>query len=182
MVSRTVFLGLGSNQGDRAALIGRACSELASFLSGFRSSSLYETAPMYMIDQPLFLNCVVTGQAVLDPFALLAEIHRIEDKMGRDRQAAGWKGPRPIDVDILLYGDWTLRTDHLTVPHPLMTERKFVLVPLLELEPDICEPGSKRPYHALLAALGEQGIYYYSLNRYSRFHGEADGGTGEVSP
>lgn len=158
----TVYLGIGSNLGDREANIRKASVELGSFLRDSRRSKLYETLPRYRTNQPNFLNCVITGRTPLSPLELLSEIHRIETLAGRDRQSAGWMGPRPIDVDILLFGNVVLSTEELTIPHPRLIERKFALVPLLELDPLLKAPESGKLYADYLASLEPQGIYSYA--------------------
>jgi 2-amino-4-hydroxy-6-hydroxymethyldihydropteridine diphosphokinase len=160
----TVFLGVGSNVGDREACIRRAAGALSDSFSGFAVSRLYETLPRYNEDQPKFLNCVFAGTTHLSPNELLARIHDVESAEGRDRVSAGWMGPRTIDIDILLFGKRRIDTPELKVPHPRMKERKFVLVPLLELDPSLREPGSAEAYFDILDRLEPQGIYYYALN------------------
>ena len=103
-----------------------------------RVSSFYETEPVDYLYQPWFLNCVVEGEADEDPFALLRELSGIEAWLGSRREFP--KGPRLLDIDILLYGDQTIHTPELQVPHPRMLERKFVLVPLAEIAPGVSHP------------------------------------------
>ncbi len=154
----TVYLGLGSNTGDRRALIDEAVRQIGDILQELRKASLYETAPMEVLDQPRFLNTVVSGSTRLDPYELLERTQRIETSLGRDRSRERRKGPRSLDIDILLYGDLRMSGETLTIPHPSMTERGFVLVPLLELEPDLREPGSGTRYASFLDRLGPQDI------------------------
>jgi 2-amino-4-hydroxy-6-hydroxymethyldihydropteridine diphosphokinase/dihydroneopterin aldolase len=134
----TVFLSLGSNMGDRKANIEKALESLKRDprIQAVKTSSYYETSPMYVEDQPDFYNAAVMLKTGLDPFSLLGLIKGIEHDMGRK---AGQKrhGPRPIDIDILYYGDRTIKSDILEIPHPLIKERKFVLMPLGEIAPDI---------------------------------------------
>ncbi|MCQ2604507.1 MAG: 2-amino-4-hydroxy-6-hydroxymethyldihydropteridine diphosphokinase [Spirochaetia bacterium] len=146
-----VFLGVGSNMGCRQEHIRTAFRRLRSFFPAISSSSLYETAPMYRLDQPDFLNCVFRLETDMAPMKLLELIHRLEDESGRDRQAAGYKGPRPLDIDILLYGDMVSDDPVLTLPHPGMKERAFVLVPLLEIAPDSRDPVSGDKYSNFLS-------------------------------
>lgn len=136
-----IFLALGSNQGDRWANLREAVDELATFMVVDRLSRVYETAPAYVTDQPPFLNMVLSGSTSLDPFALLRRLKEIEQRIGR---TAGRRyGPRPIDVDILLYGTIKVDEPDLQIPHARMTERPFVLQPLSELAPDLLLPGAQ---------------------------------------
>jgi 2-amino-4-hydroxy-6-hydroxymethyldihydropteridine diphosphokinase len=155
-VTRTAYLGLGSNVGDREAHL-RAAVELL----GERGveveavSSLYATEPVgEILDQPDFLNAVVRGRTGLEPEALLDACKAIEVERGR---AFGGPrhGPRPLDVDLLLLGDLELETQRLTLPHREVASRRFVLVPLLELEPELALPNGTRLSEAL-AGLGER--------------------------
>jgi 2-amino-4-hydroxy-6-hydroxymethyldihydropteridine diphosphokinase len=149
------FLGLGSNQGDRAGMLAQARTLLAGAdLVLLRASHLYESAPWGVSHQPCFLNQVLEVRTVLSPQALLDRCHAVEARLGRVR-AARW-GPRTIDVDMLLYADVTISATNLTVPHPHLRERAFVLVPLLELAPDLRLPTGERVAH-LLAALPDRG-------------------------
>ncbi len=132
---RRAYLGLGSNLGDRLANLSTAVELLKAHpeVRIIRASSLYETAPVGYLDQPWFLNAVVECQTTLDPRELLEVCLEVERTMGRVRRIK-W-GPRNIDIDLLLYEDQTLSEDGLEVPHPRMTERLFVLLPLEELYP-----------------------------------------------
>jgi 2-amino-4-hydroxy-6-hydroxymethyldihydropteridine diphosphokinase len=103
-----------------------------------RQSSLYETEPVDYLAQAWFLNCVVEGQTVLPSVSLLHELRAIESRMGSSKPFA--KGPRLLDMDLLLYGNETILTPELQVPHPRMTERRFVLVPLAEIAPQMKHP------------------------------------------
>lgn len=135
----TIYLALGSNLGDRRANIAAAVARLAPDVAVERASSLYETEPAYLLDQPRFLNAALRGRTALAPEALLALLKRIERELGRE--AGVRNGPRVIDLDILLYGDLVLDSEALTIPHPRMAERPFVLVPLAEIAPDLTPPG-----------------------------------------
>lgn len=139
-----VYLGLGSNLGDRAANLARAIQLLdaRTELSLTQASSVYETAPWGEPRQPAFLNAVLEADTELAPPGLLALTQSIEEAIGR-RRTRKW-GPRVIDIDILLYGDHTVQEARLRVPHPLLTVRQFMLVPLLELAPDLVLPGGTR--------------------------------------
>ncbi len=158
-----VYLGVGSNLGDREGHIRHAEEKISVILSDVKRSRLFETMPKYQENQPLFLNSVFCGICQTGPFELLQYIHKIEHEAGRDRSAAGWMGPRPIDLDILLFGEITLNTAELTIPHPRMKERGFVLIPLLELDPWIKEPVSGIKYSEIAAALPREGIYYHTV-------------------
>jgi 2-amino-4-hydroxy-6-hydroxymethyldihydropteridine diphosphokinase len=149
------FLGLGSNQGDRAGMLAQARTLLAGAdLFLLRASHLYESAPWGVPDQPWFLNQVLEMRTVLSPQALLGRCRAVEAQLGRVRTRR-W-GPRTIDVDILLYADLMISAATLTLPHPHLRERAFVLVPLLELAPDIRLPTGERVAD-LLAKLPDRG-------------------------
>ncbi len=150
-----VFLGLGGNVGDRQANLRAACRELrGGGVQLERCSSLYETEPWGVREQPRFLNAVCCGETALEPAALLALAKRIEGQLGR---VAGRRwGPRPVDIDILLYGDLVLETPELTIPHPRLGERAFVLVPLGEIAPELRLPDSGRTVRELLDALEDK--------------------------
>jgi 2-amino-4-hydroxy-6-hydroxymethyldihydropteridine diphosphokinase len=134
-----VYLGLGSNQGIRAQLIRQALEMMPPVgLTVLRVSSLYETEPWGVGNQPRFLNAVSEIETDLAPEALLAAVKGIEQALGR--QAGIRWGPRPIDVDILLYGNSQVHTNDLTIPHAGMLWRASVLVPMVELVPDLLHP------------------------------------------
>lgn len=136
---QTVYLALGSNLGDRCANLRAAVAQLAACVAVEQVSSLYETAPAYVLDQPPFLNAALCGRTTLAPHALLRFLKQIERELGR---TVGVRfGPRVIDIDILLYGSRVLASDALTIPHPRMAERPFVLVPLAEIAPLLVPPG-----------------------------------------
>ena len=139
---RLIYLGLGSNMGDRDALLRAALARLAEVVRITRVSSVWDTAPLLVTDQPRFHNAVAEGLTRLDPFALLREIKRIERELGR---VPGPRyGPRPVDIDILLYDDLMLETPELTIPHAQLAERAFALAPLAEIAPHAWHPGLKR--------------------------------------
>ncbi|KAF2403422.1 Dihydropteroate synthase [Trichodelitschia bisporula] len=147
------FIALGSNEGDRLYAIESACNfiEQRSDLIIQRTSGLWETKAMYVEDQADFLNAVIEVETSLSPLELLDCLQRIENKHGRRRTVA--KGPRTLDLDILLYDDVRLASERLTLPHPLMLERAFVLEPLCELIPETLHPYSRQSYATHLAAL-----------------------------
>lgn len=135
-----VLLGLGGNLGDPAATIAAALTRLdGGGVRILRRSGFYRTAPWGVPDQPDFVNLCAAAETALSPQALLALIHRIEADLGRERRER-W-GPRPIDIDILTYGDVAVDEPGLTVPHPRLTERAFVLVPLAEIAGDVAIAG-----------------------------------------
>ena len=136
-----VYLSLGSNVGDREANLRVAIATLADAgVSVRKTSAIYETEPVDFLEQPWFLNCVVEGQTQREPEALLVALRGIEARMGSVKPIS--KGPRLIDIDLLFYGDRIIDTPELQVPHPRMTQRRFVLVPLAEIAPEFRHPAS----------------------------------------
>ncbi len=135
-----VFLGIGSNLGDREGNLREAIGKIMEKIGLVTdSSSIYETAPWGFESENDFLNMVVIAETELAPAVLLKEALLIESMLGRVRTGEGYTS-RVIDIDILLYGDQVIKEDGLTIPHPLMQERRFVLVPLCEIAPDIVHP------------------------------------------
>lgn len=150
-----VTLALGSNLGDRHQNLRRALGELeAAGVHVSRASSIWETDPV-PADQPRYLNAVVVADCDLEPLPLLRELKRIEREMGR-QEGRRW-GPRPIDLDILFYDEVQLETEALTIPHPRIAERSFVLAPLTEVS-DGPLPVLGRNAADLLAAVGTTGV------------------------
>jgi 2-amino-4-hydroxy-6-hydroxymethyldihydropteridine diphosphokinase len=154
---KTAYLALGSNLGDRRANLAGARERLVSAdLHVVRASSIYETAPRDLLNQPWFLNQVVEAETGLFPRQLLAFAQKIERELGRKR--AQPKGPRVIDIDILLFGEAIIHTPDLEVPHPRMLERRFVLEPLAELAPDLRHPATGRSMRESIAAVMDQVV------------------------
>jgi 2-amino-4-hydroxy-6-hydroxymethyldihydropteridine diphosphokinase len=135
------FIGLGANLGDREGTLRRALALLGerAGIEVAAVSSAYESAPWGPVEQPPYLNAAAELETTLEPHALLAELLAVEAELGRVRDVR-W-GPRTCDLDLLLYGERTIDTDDLQVPHPRLSERRFVLDPLLELAPDARLPG-----------------------------------------
>jgi 2-amino-4-hydroxy-6-hydroxymethyldihydropteridine diphosphokinase len=151
------YLSLGSNLGDRAANLRAAIERLAELGRVTANSSLYQTEPVEFLDQPWFLNCAVALETSSTPQELLAHALAIEKAMGRRRTRD--KGPRVIDIDILLFGDRVIDEPGLKIPHPAMHERRFVLEPLAEIAPGALHPTLKKTARQLLAGLaGGQAV------------------------
>lgn len=152
---KLVYLGLGSNIGDREAMIDAALGELdQGELSLNRRSGLYETEPIGLAGQRWFLNMVAEFQTDLFPLQLLHRLQRVETQFGRLRRLPN--GPRTLDIDILLYSNVVLKTSQLELPHPRFRERRFVLAPLAELNPELRDPVTGSTMAALLAGLQGQ--------------------------
>ena len=146
---KLVYLSLGSNLGDRAAHLRRALDELAAEgIEIARVSPFYRTEPVDYRPQPWFLNAAAEIRTELLPLRLLSTLQRIERRLGRRRTVP--KGPRTIDLDILFYDNAVVRSAALTIPHPRMEARKFVLVPLSELAPDLRHPVTRKTAREML--------------------------------
>lgn len=147
----TVFLGLGSNLGDRRAYIGRAVSLLDERVGCITArSSLYESKPWGFVSDNDFVNAVVSLDTELAPLEVLEMVKGIESKLGRVKSLPEGYEDRPIDIDILFYGDAVIALPTLVVPHPLMLLRRFVMEPLAEIAPDYVHPVEKRTVASLL--------------------------------
>lgn len=161
-IGEIIFLGIGTNLGDRAenmkiavALINDSAGEVLA------ASNVYETSPWGFESSNKFLNSVVKVITRLDPLALLKKVQEIEDKLGRTRSLKHYSS-RTIDIDILLYGSRIIRKKVLTVPHPHLAERSFVLVPLCDIEPEGMHPVLKKTFSDLLTECADSG----SIERY----------------
>jgi 2-amino-4-hydroxy-6-hydroxymethyldihydropteridine diphosphokinase len=152
----TVFLGLGSNLGDRRGHLAHGLRRLDEELGVTQVSSVWETEPVGYHDQPRFLNMVVRVETQLGPGAVLEAARAIEEE--RDRVRGVPDGPRTLDIDVLLYGDRVVRQEGLKVPHPRMQDRPFVLVPLLELDPTAADPRTGEAFAGSPAASVPAGM------------------------
>ena len=156
--SVTVYLGLGSNMGERQENLDKAVDFLSQKLQVAKVSSVYDTAPVGDIEQPRFLNLVCQASTKLAPKELLAVAKGIESKLGR--KPGKPDAPRPMDIDILFYGDKVIKTPELIIPHPRLVERAFVLIPLNEIAPDLVHPVSGETIKELLKEIsGKQGVF-----------------------
>lgn len=151
-----IMLALGSNLGDRPANLKRAREELSGSVTLVQESRIYETPPWGYVDQPAFLNQVLSANTALPAHDLLRFVKEVEKKMGRVDTFRN--GPRVIDIDILLYGEQIIQTPDLVVPHPRMLERGFVLVPLAEIAPRLIVPGQTLTVADLCAKVDQAGI------------------------
>ncbi|HTF99261.1 MAG TPA: 2-amino-4-hydroxy-6-hydroxymethyldihydropteridine diphosphokinase [Nitrospirota bacterium] len=148
---KTVYIGLGSNLGDKVESCRKAIAMLSKAGNITSVSSFYTSEPIGYPDQEEFINAAVELETELSPLALLAACHVIEDELGR-RRLMHW-GPRTVDLDILFYGNLVVESDELVIPHPLMAERRFVLVPLCEIAPDAVHPVLHKKVSELLRRL-----------------------------
>ena len=156
-LTAAVYIGLGANVGNRLANLRLALARMRTFARLEAVSRLYETAPVGLEQQPSFLNaacCVTTG---LEPAALFRFLKNLEAEIGRRPGGPQW-GPRPIDLDILLYGERVVETDDLRIPHPRLAERGFVLAPLCDMAPELRHPLLCKTMRDLLDAVGEVGV------------------------
>src|SRR5215216_7949551 len=156
MKEHTVYLALGSNLGDRLANLKQAIDSLTPQMEVRAKSSVYETPPWGYEDQPKFLNQVVKAKTYLDPEPLLKHLKRLEVALGRKESFPN--GPRLIDIDVLFYDDLVWNKPSLIIPHPRLHERGFVLLPLVELAPDLVHPVHKKTIREMLALVNVEGI------------------------
>jgi 2-amino-4-hydroxy-6-hydroxymethyldihydropteridine diphosphokinase len=154
-----VYLSLGSNLGDRLSNLKAAADQLPPRVQIMGSSRIYETEPWGYLDQPKFLNQVLYAQTRLSPLELLAYLKDREKSIGR--KPSFRFGPREVDIDILIYADQVIDQDDLIIPHPRLSERAFVLVPLAEIAPDLMLPGSEKTIQEYLTGVDISGIYPY---------------------
>jgi 2-amino-4-hydroxy-6-hydroxymethyldihydropteridine diphosphokinase len=152
-----VFLSLGSNVGDREKNLRTAIAALPELGVQLKKvSSIYETEPVDLLEQPWFLNCVVEGETTVPPATLLRELRELEQQMGSKKLVP--RGPRLIDLDILVYGERTIDSPELQVPHPRMHLRRFVLTPLAEIAPDLKHPTWRGTAAQLLNGLSDNSM------------------------
>jgi 2-amino-4-hydroxy-6-hydroxymethyldihydropteridine diphosphokinase len=154
-----IYLALGANLGDRFANLQAAIAALPPAVHVHAQSPVYETPPWGITDQPAFLNMALMGETHLGPLALLAHLKHLETQLGRTPSIR--YGPRLIDMDVLFYDELTLATPELTIPHPHLHERAFVLVPLADLAPELIHPVFGKPVRELLAAVDTTGVKRY---------------------
>ncbi|MGB8535708.1 MAG: 2-amino-4-hydroxy-6-hydroxymethyldihydropteridine diphosphokinase [Acidobacteriaceae bacterium] len=153
----TAYIALGSNLGNRAKTLAAATYRLGRLGRVEVCSSLYETEPVGLHDQPAFLNAVLALETELDPLSLLHGLLAIERELGRDRSQGVPNGPRTLDLDLLLMGDTVIATEELMLPHPALVQRRFVLAPLAEIAPVLRHPQRNQTMTQLLALLPDEG-------------------------
>ena len=152
-------MSLGSNLGDRRANLGAAIAALErEHIHVISRSSIYETEPQDVANQPWFLNMVVECESNYFPRQMFRVVERIERELGRVRTGVVPRGPRAIDIDILLLGNIVMETEQLIIPHPRMFNRRFVLEPLLEIAPEIRHPRTKEPISRYAAGVARQRV------------------------
>jgi 2-amino-4-hydroxy-6-hydroxymethyldihydropteridine diphosphokinase len=159
MTKRIIYLALGTNLGDRPANLRAALAGLPPVVSLLESSPIYETPPWGVTDQPAFLNMVIKGKTRLGAQNLLKHLKFLETRLGRVPSIR--YGPRKIDIDLLFYDDILLNTPELTIPHPRLHERAFVLIPLADLAPELVHPAFGKNVRQLLAEVDTTGVKPY---------------------
>lgn len=159
MDKHIVYLGLGSNLGNRQAILKSTVNSLAPQMHVLKKSPVYETPPWGYKDQPAFLNQVIKAETYERPEVLLVHLKRLEVALGRVPNFKN--GPRLIDIDLLFYDDLVLDTPALVLPHPQLHERGFMLMPLNDIAPDLMHPVLKKTISELLAACDTSGIQVY---------------------
>ncbi len=158
-MGHTIYLALGANLGNRLANLKAALAALPPAMQERGRSPVYETEPWGYADQPTFLNMAVQAETELSPGDLLVFIKQVENDLGR--KPSFLYGPRAIDIDILFYDDLVMHTDALTIPHPRLHQRAFVLVPLVSLAPELIHPELGRSVAQLAAAVDRRGVNLY---------------------
>ncbi len=159
MPAKRVYLSLGSNVGERAQNLERAVEALEQDeIHLIARSSVYETEPQDMTEQAWFLNVVVECETRYFPLQLLSTLQKIEKELGRVRSGAVPRGPRVIDIDVLLFGNVVMNTPKLTIPHPRMLVRRFVLAPLLEIASELKHPETKEALSNYLSKVAGQRV------------------------
>jgi 2-amino-4-hydroxy-6-hydroxymethyldihydropteridine diphosphokinase len=156
MKEHTVYLALGTNLGDRTANLKQAIASLTPQLEVKAKSGIYETPPWGFEDQPKFLNQVLKAKTYLDPEPLLKHLKRLEVALGRKESFPN--GPRLIDIDILFYDDRAINTPSLVIPHPRLHERAFVLLPLMDIAPDLKHPVTQKSVREMAEQINTAGI------------------------
>jgi len=156
MEEHIVYIALGSNLGDRLANLKQAITSLTPQMEVKAKSQVYETPPWGFEDQPKFLNQVIKAKTYLEPEPLLKHLKRLELALGRKESFPN--GPRSIDMDILFYDDLVLNTPSLVIPHPRLHERAFVLLPLMDLDPELVHPVTRKSVREMLALCNLAGI------------------------
>ena len=161
-MNHTVYLSLGTNLGNRAENLKQAITSLPPQMTVKKKSKIYETPPWGYTDQETFLNQVVLATTYLEPEPLLKHLKRLEVALGR--KASFRYGPRLIDIDILFYDDLIMETPSLTIPHPHVHERGFVLMPMMDIAPDHVHPVTKKSTREMIALCNTEGIALYEPN------------------
>jgi 2-amino-4-hydroxy-6-hydroxymethyldihydropteridine diphosphokinase len=162
-MTHIIYISLGSNLGDRLANLRNAMTNISPKVKAVAQSSIYETEPWGYSDQPSFLNQIIKANTDLAPFDLLAFFKEIEVSMGR--QETFRFGPRLIDLDILFYDDLVLNTPKLTIPHPRIIERAFVLIPLVEIAPDLYHPVIGKTIQQLTTGVDSSSIEVFQSTK-----------------